>query len=164
MNRNVKQGVLTAQKDAKGRMVISEEEVHRVYQTEFKDQLPPPAPPAEKSEKPEPARKPLDSQSKSLPSRVRALKSQVDLLKAVIASKEEEIQRMVSREAEAVSRELWHREQTSNFGYQVLLLSKQVSRIDDPGFSVQVGRMEENLRRLGNEREGGIHDRSDDAD
>lgn len=92
------------------------------------------------------------------------MKSQVDLLKAVIASKEEEIQRMVSREAEAVSRELWHREQASNFGYQVLLLLKQVSRIDDPGFSVQVGRMEENLRRLGNEREGGIHDRSDDAD
>jgi len=53
-------------------MVISEEEIHRVYKTELKDHLPPPAPsaPVEKPEKPEPARKSQDSQSKSLRSQV----------------------------------------------------------------------------------------------
>lgn len=92
-----------------------------------------------------------DSQLGSLRSQVRASKSQVELLQGAIASKDAELNRMIARESESLARELWHREQASNFGYQVLLLLKQVSRIDDPSFSVQVSRMEESLRKLGHE-------------
>lgn len=157
VSRHVKDGKLKTIKDALGKTGIEASEIFRVYQVKLDDTVEQSTEmqgdASEREEKPRNARESHASQLKTLRTQVRSLKSQVELLHAVIASKEAELQRAMAREAESHTRELWHREQASNFGYQVLLLLKQVSRIDDPGFSVQVSRMEESLKRLGDERE-----------